>query len=202
MGVDLVLSASKKQRRQLSAAGQTQRRALGGEKQRQHERQHHAVRKVANEEAYQRRDDQTRDDAQQSTQQVRQRSARQPEVDPPPPAKQVRRAQVGKDQTFQGRQPDDRPARARVAPDHEITEQKTTDHSEHHPEPSGQQLGTLHGLPPQETESPASCMNAPDLMGEENAAETASARVRTSTTSRPEGRPALAPAGIKARVRP
>src|SRR5207237_989071 len=78
------------------------------------------------------RDHQSNDDAQQSAEQVRQRSARQPEVDLPPPAEQVWRAEIGKDQTFQGRQPDDRPARARVAPDHEITEQKTTDHSEPH----------------------------------------------------------------------
>src|SRR5205807_6992688 len=86
--------------------------------------------------------------------------------------------------------------------DHEITEQKTTDHSEPHPEPSGQILGTLHGLPPQETEIPASLINAPDRICVGNAAETASATVRTSTTSRPEGRPASEPAGIKARVRP
>src|SRR5207247_9072644 len=114
-----------------------------------------------------------------------------------------RRAQVREDQTFQGRQPDDRPARvrARDAPDHEITEQKTADHSEPRPQPAGGILGTLHELPPQETVSPASLMNSPDLMGEENAAETASATDRTSTTSRPVGRPALKPAGIKARAR-
>src|SRR5438309_12089100 len=145
------------------------------------------------------------DHAQQSTQQIRQRGARQPEVEISPPAQHVRRAEVSEYQSFQRGQPDDRPAGMSASaqtPDDEITEQKTTDHSEPGSGPAGQILGPFHGLPPQETVSPAPLINAPDWMGLGNAAETASATDRTSTTSRPDGRPARAPAGIKARVRP
>src|SRR5437879_13288786 len=145
MCIGLAPSASEEQRGKLGAPRDADPRAQGREQQRQHERTKNAVWEVAHEYTDQSRDHQSNDDAQQSAEQVRQRSARQPEVDLPPPAEQVWRAEIGKDQTFQGRQPDDRPARARVAPDHEITEQKTTDHSEPHPEPSGQILGTLNG---------------------------------------------------------
>src|SRR5205807_10394621 len=168
-------------------------------------RQWIAVRQVPHERTDQDRDDKTDDHAKETTEQVGQRSAGQPEIDRSPPAQQVRRSEVREDQAFQCAQRDDGLARVRSgteAPNHEITERETTDHSEPRPSPSGEILGTLHGLPPQETEIPASSMNAPDFMGEENTAETASATERTSTTLRPDGRPALAPNGINARVRP
>src|SRR5438309_8915521 len=86
------------------------------------------------------------DHAQKSTQQIRQRGARQPEVEISPSAQHVRRAEVREYQSFQRGQPDDRPARmgaSAQAPDHEITEQKTTDHSEPGSDPAGQILGTF-----------------------------------------------------------
>src|SRR2546422_7947387 len=205
MGVEPRLPTTEEQRAELGAAREPDRSSLRSEQKGEHQRERVSVRKVADEKPDQEGDHETDHHAQQSTQQVRQRGAREPKVDPAPPAQQVRRAEVREDQTFERGQPDDRPARVGVgaqAPDHEITEQETTDHPEPRPCPSGEILGTLHGLPPQETERPASLMNAPDLMGEGNAAERASARVRTSTTSRPEGRPAREPAGINARVRP
>src|SRR5206468_11585721 len=154
-----------------------------------------SIRKVADEDADEDGDDQADDHAHQSAEHVGEWSGRQPKVEPPPSSQHVGRAKVGEDQTFEGRQPDARPARvrARDAPDHEITEQKTTDHSEPRPQHAGEILGTHHGLPPQETDSPASAMNTPALMGEEKAADTASATDRTSTTSRPAGRPRPGP---------
>ncbi|TME68969.1 MAG: hypothetical protein E6I50_06605 [Chloroflexi bacterium] len=147
VGVSLVRPRAKEQRGDLGTPGQADRGALRRQQQREHEGKTIAIGQVAHEDADQNSDDKTNRHAEKSTQQVGQRSARQPEVDPPPSTEHVRRAQIGKDQSFQGRQPDDRPARVRVAvgPNHEITEQKTTDHSEPRPEESGQILGPRHG---------------------------------------------------------
>src|SRR6202022_2851671 len=157
----------------------------------EHERQRIAIRKVAHEKADQDGDDEAHDHAENAAQQVGQQSARQPEIECPPATQHVRRAQVREYQSFQRGQPDDDVARPVVprSVDQEITEHKSTDHSEPRTAPAGETPGTLHELPPQETDTPASLMNVPDLIGVENAAEAASARVLTSTTSRPDGRP-------------
>src|SRR5260370_14197076 len=197
-------AAAEQERRQLGTAGEPDRGALRREQQREHKRKRVTIGQVAHEVADENRYDEAGDHAEKAAQKVGQRSAGQPEVERSPATEHVRRAQVGKYQSFQCGQPDDDVSGVWVphAADQEITEHETTDHSEPRPQPPGEKLGTLHGLPPQETDTSVPAMNAPDLIGLENAPQTASASVRTSMTSRPECRPAFAPAGIKARVSP
>src|SRR5487761_1379651 len=87
---------------------------------------------------------------QHAAQEIGQGSAGQAKVESPPTSKHVRRAEVRKDQAFQARQPDDHVAGIRVSfsPDQEIAEQETANQAKRRPQPAGQLLRTLHGIPP------------------------------------------------------
>src|SRR6267378_3642295 len=199
-----LLRAPKQQSRQLRPTRDANRRAKQCEQQREHERKHDAVRQVTDEHADEHGHDEADDHAEQTADEIGQRSLREAQVEASPAAEHVRRAQVREDQSLHRGQADQHPT-LMVDPreaDERITQEKPTDDSDPHPDATGEGIGTLHGLPPQGTDTSGSFINAPDLMGERCAAEIASASVRTSTTSRPACRPARAPAGIKARVRP